>query len=796
VEANSLQRRWDVLSLYLGVFTTSMAGLVLEIALTRVFSVSLWHHLAFMVISTALLGFGVSGAFLSIFDSAFQHKLHQVLALLSSLFSFSVLISLTLMIRVPLDPLAINEPRHILYLLAYYALVVLPFFFTGLTLGTALSRMAGQIGSLYFADLIGAGLGCLVVVGALSVLSGQGVVLLAALLAALASFFYSLRATRTLCLLALVLIVSLVALIPQADSLFPLYIPRSKLLGIALNPIGHPDLRILYTGWNPFSRIDVIWEPNQGGYVWGLSKRYGGYTPEQISVLIDAAALTTINRFNGDLSELEFTDYMPSSLAYQIAEQPSVLIIGPGGGLDVLAALRNDASRIVGAEINPLIIDLTKGQFDDFAGGLYTTYPQIDIHIAEGRNFVRRSTDAYGVIQLSQVDTFAAASSAAYSLSENYLYTVEAFEDFYDHLTDDGYLAISRWYFEPPVQALRLVTIGATALEHRGIEEPWRHFVVARSGDISTVLMKKTPFHQAEIAHLQELCADRGFEILYVPGNRDEDSPFVGFLTSSPSETFYRQVPFDVKPTTDDRPFFFEYYGWQNLGYFRSGKFTLVVILLQALLLSVGLILLPLWLLQRAGLRTHGRWHWLIYFACLGIGFIFIEVVLMQQLVLYLGHPTASISVVLFSLLSFSGLGSFISGRLRGDSRRYLRGVIPILGTMGLTYMVILPSLALATLAWNLPWRVALSVILLAPLGLVMGMPFPLGIRLVDSFNNKLIPWAWGVNGFASVLGSILSVIIAMTWGFSTVLLLAVLVYQVALVSILTLKPLSSSAKL
>jgi spermidine synthase len=760
------------------------------------FSVSLWHHLAFMVISTALLGFGASGAFLSIFNFAFQHELHHVLALLSGLFSLSVLISLALMIRVPLDPLAINEPRHILYLLAYYALVVLPFFFAGLTLGTALSRMAEQIGSLYFADLIGAGLGCLIVLGALSVLSGQGAVLLAALLAALASLFYSLRAARRLCLLALVLIVSLGALIPQADSLFPLYVPRSKLLGIALNPVGHPDLRILYTGWNPFSRIDVIWEPNQGGYVWGLSNRYGGYTPEQISILIDAAALTTINRFNGDLSEMEFTNYMPSSLAYQIAEQPSVLIVGPGGGLDVLAALRNGASRIVGAEINPLIVDLMEGQFDDFAGGLYTMYPQIDIHIAEGRNFVRRSTDAYDVIQLSQVDTFAAASSAAYSLSENYLYTVEAFEDYYDHLTDDGYLTISRWYFEPPVQALRLVTIGATALEHRGVKESWRHFAVVRSGDISTVLMKKTPFQEAEIAHLQELCADRGFELLYIPGDQDEDSPFVGFLTSSPSETFYRQIPFDVKPTTDDRPFFFEYYGWQNLGYFRSGKFTLVVILLQALLLSAGLILLPLWLLRRAELRTHGRWHWLIYFGCLGIGFIFVEVVLMQQLVLYLGHPTASISVVLFSLLSFSGLGSFISGRFPGDSRRYLRIVIPILGTMGLIYAVILSPLALATLAWDFPWRVGLSVILLAPLGLIMGMPFPLGIRLVDSFNNKLIPWAWGINGCASVLGSILSVIIAMTFGFSTVLVLSVLVYQVALVSILTLKHPSSLTKL
>lgn len=786
--ATPRRRAWP---LYLGVFTTSMSVLLLEIALTRIFSVSLWYHLAFMVISTALLGFGASGTLLAVRPSLLQGDLYRRLRGWAALFSLSVVISFGLMVRIPLDPLAITEPRQVAFLLAYYVVVVLPYFFAGLTLGTALSAWAREIGSLYFADLLGAGLGCLAVVAALYTLPGQGVVLLAALGAALAALLFGLGARPThhvsrltfhapLIVYAIILSIA----IPLADRLFPLYIPPSKPLSAVHDKVAHPELELVYTGWTPFARVDVMWEPNAGGLAWGLSGAYSGYTPEELFITIDAAAITTINRWSGDLEEMRYLNYTPASLAYQLRPGGKVLTIGPGGGVDVLTALYNGAEQIVGVEINPLIVDLIKGPYREFSGGLYTDYPQVDIQVAEGRNFVSRSPEQYDVIQFSQVDTWAAASSGAYSLSENYLYTVEAFHDYLDHLTPDGLLTVGRWYFEPPRQAFRLVTIGATALEQRGIRDSARHFAVVRAGDTSTVLMKKSEFTAEEIARLREICKPLHFQVLYAPDMNDPDNWFVRFFQAEDRQQFYRHYPLDVTPTTDDRPFFFEYYGWTNFGDFRSGKLTLTIILAQALVLAAALILWPLYRFRRAGLTTRGSRRFLTYFAALGIGFMFVEMGLMQRFILYLGHPTYSLSVVLFALLVFSGLGSFLSGQLWPEPGRGLRRMILLLGLLVVAYIFLQPSLFRATLPWPLPARAVLSIGLLAPLGLCMGMPFPLGVRLVEAVNRPLIPWAWGVNGFGSVLGSILAVMLAQSCGFSLVMGVAVAVYLLGLLAV------------
>jgi hypothetical protein len=539
---------------------------------------------------------------------------------------------------------------------------------------------------------------------------------------------------------------------------------------------------------------------------WGLSSRCAAPAPpEQMFITIDAAAITTITRFDGDLEDVGFVNCAPSSLAFQIGAEPpgSALIIGPGGGIDVLTAHYNRVERIVGAEINPLIIDLVVDDalYQDYAGGLYTDYPQIRVELAEGRNFVARSKEKYDLIQFSQVDTWAAAASGAYSLSENFLYTIEAFLDYYDHLTDDGMLAIGRWYFEPPRQAFRLVTIGTTALEQRGVADPAQHFIVVRAGGTSTFLMKKSPFTADEITRLRDVVDNLGFTLLYAPGDVDPNNWFARFFTAPDRAQFYRDYPLDVTPTTDNRPFFFEYYGWSNFGDFRSGKVTLVILLVQALLLASGLILWPLWRFQRRGLATRGARRFLVYFAALGIGFIFVEIGLMQRFILFLGHPVYSTSVVLFSILTFSGLGSFLSGRLLAgkspspaaeaggevDPRRVQRWIIPLLGMLTVIYVFVLPPLFRWLLALDLTYRVGVSVLLLAPLGLLMGMPFPLGIRLVDRVNSTLVPWAWGVNGFGSVVGSILAVVIAQSYGFALVIGLAVVIYLGGLGAVLSL---------
>jgi hypothetical protein len=811
--------------IYLGIFTTSMAVLTLEIALTRIFSVSLWYHLAFMVISTALLGFGASGTFLTLRRDLLEKDLERHLTRFAGMTAVAIVVCFAIMIRLPLDPLAPLAQNLtpgdrtwqigllILLLLADYCLVVIPFFFAGLVLGSAFSGLAKHISTLYFADLIGAGIGCLVVVGVLWVLPGQGVVLFAAGLAALAAFFFSRQHSpiaeapvpdTRVTWLSLAGAILLLALSPIADRFLPVYIPPSKPLYQAYTD---PTIKLVYTGFTPFARIDVMYRAGASLGTWGLSPRCTApASPEQLFITIDAAAITTITHFDSDLQSIAFVNCAPSSLAYQLREQPleSALLIGPGGGIDVLTAYYNGVQRIVGAEINPLIINLVASDslYRDYAGGLYTDYPQIQVELAEGRNFVARSREKYDLIQFSQVDTWAAATSGAYSLSENFLYTTEAFLDYYDHLSDDGMLTVGRWYFEPPQQAFRLVTIGTAALEQRGSANLAQHFMVVRAGDTATFIMKKSPFTADEVARLRRVVNDLGFTMLYAPDETAPDNWFVRFFTAPDRAQFYRGYPLDVTPTTDDRPFFFEYYGWSNLGDFRSGKVTLVILLAQALLLASGFILLPLWRFQRRRLVTRGARRFIVYFAALGIGFIFIEIGLMQRFILFLGHPIYSTSVVLFSLLTFSGLGSFLSGRLlrmlpsdslvpevgERDPRKLQRWVIPLLGLLTLIYIYALPPLFRWLLGLDLTYRVALSILLLAPLGLLMGMPFPLGIRLVDRVNAALVPWAWGVNGFSSVIGSILAVMIAQSYGFGLVIGLAVVIYLGGLAAVLSLR--------
>lgn len=805
------------LTLYIGIFLTAASGLALEIAMTRIFSVSLWYQFGFMIISTALLGFGASGTWLAVRRSAHTGDLHGRLARSALLFSLSVLVTFALMTRIPLDPLKPLLPETpnptaatielVIYLLLYYALIVLPFFFAGLTLGTAFSARAREIGNLYFADLIGAGAGCLLVVAALYALPGQGVVALAAAAAGLAALAFAagqedaakrpaaslLRGRWRVGLLAGYVIVLLALIVPAADRIFDLYIPPSKPLHIAKDKARFPDLTLEYTGWTPFGRVDVMWQPGMKGQAWGLSGAYKGELPEQRFIAIDAAAMTAINAWDGDREKLAWVNALPSSLVYRLKEQPNVLLIGPGGGIDVLVAWYNRPRRITAAEINPVIVEIMRGRYRTFSGGLYTDFPQIDIQIAEGRNFVARSTDTYDIIQFSQVDTWAAAAAGAYSLSENYLYTLDAFGDYLDHLTPDGMLAIGRWYFEPPGQALRLVTIGAAALERIGAADPAQHFIVIRAGDTANMFMKKSPFTAEEVARIRQIAEPLYFQVLYAPDMRDEaGNHFADFFRAADKRSFYASYPLDVSPTTDDRPFFFEYYGWTNFGTFRSGKLTLTVLLIQAAVLSAGLILWPLWRFRasRQGLSTRGARRFLIYFAALGIGFIFIEIGLMQRFILFLGHPVFALSVVLFALLTFSGIGSFLSNRLvpaGADPRRGQRLVIPLLAAVVVLYNLLLPPLFRAGLGWSLEARILLSALLLAPLGLLMGMPFPLGIRLVNRTNDALVPWAWGVNGCASVLGSILSVMLAQSIGFSAVMLLAVAVYLTGLLAAITL---------
>jgi len=801
-----MSRRTSIMPVYVGVFLISLATLVLEISFIRLFSVAKWYHFAFMVVSIALFGIGASGSFLSVFRSLLEKDTDRLLALFSGLFSVGIVVSLVVTNYVPFDPFRIVWDRlQILYLLIYFGVLALPFFFSGLCIAVVLSKIAKKVSKLYFSNLVGSGLGSLLVIPTFTLLSVSGVIIFASVLAAVSCFLFGLKLSRRRSGFVLAWLVITVVLLGNAQSLVPVNISPYKTLNVALR---YPDAQILSTEWNAFSRVNVV-ESGFVRYAPGLSYEYRKPLPPQLGITVDGDGLTAITNYNGRPAALEFTEFLPMALPYKLQENPKVLIISPGGGLGVLTALRNNAQAVVAVEANPIIVDLLKGKYREFSGGIYED-ERVSVGVSEGRSFVRRSSDRFDIIELSLTGGVAASATGVYALSENYLYTTEALEDYYTHLSGNGILSVTRWLLPPPREGVRLVSLAISALENQGITNPESHLVVVRSWSTITLLLKKDGFSSVEVDKIKEFCAERSFDIVHVPGVSASDvnlynrfpEPYYyqmvhALLSKEDRGVVYGEYLFDVTAVTDERPFFFHFFKWdkivqtyESMGKkwqpFVEGGYLVPVILALALVLSLIFIFLPVYRFRKTK-DAAGKWWLLSYFSCLGFGYMFIEIVLIQRFILFLGHPVYATATVLFALLTFSGIGSFFSGRFEVRSGRILIPIIWILSGMGVVYLIVLSQVFHMLLGQEFVIRVLASSILIAPIGFVMGMPFPTGIRLTDRLNPGLIPWAWSVNGCSSVLGSILPIAIALSLGFSFVFALGCLVYLAGLGIILSL---------
>ena len=506
-------------------------------------------------------------------------------------------------------------------------------------------------------------------------------------------------------------------------------------------------------------------------------------------VAIDSGALTTIIRYPQDL---ELFDHLPSFFIHHLGNSyERSLHIGAGGGIDLLAAHHYGVSKVHGVEINPLIVDVVKNQFDDYAGGIYTgRLDGVHIHLGEGRSFLERSaaSDAYDLIQLSGVDTSSSSQAGAYALSENNLYTTEAFASYLSHLRPGGILTLSRWYRPDQkgrkTYSLRLVNVVRAAFRRLGLDPDGRIFFFrqAKRGGLTVIAVKIEPFTQEE--------SNRGLAFLernrshptIVPGQR-LGNIYEEFLYAPDDEheRLLLEYPYRVGAPTDDSPFFFEI---QRLGnVFRvqngiwgtntiTGQETLVVILAELIALGVVLLGIPLGYLARRR-RVALPWRWLCYFALIGFAYMAIEISLSQKLVLYLGHPTYALSVVLAGMLVFSGMGSFLSPRLAGRERSALAALVVVLVVVGLVMTPLLDF----SLRVGFGARVAVSLAMIAPIGILMGLPMPMAIRRAD---QAAIPFFWGVNGFFSVVGSVVTVVLSVNSGFSRVFAVATLCYLVA----------------
>ncbi|MGA9350974.1 MAG: hypothetical protein WBW48_19515 [Anaerolineae bacterium] len=785
----------------LGVFLLSMASLSLEITLTRIFSLAQWYHFAFMAVSIALLGFGASGSFLSLFPNLVKINLTKLLASLSALLALGILASYLNINYIPFDSYRIAwEREQTLFLAIYYLFLALPFFFGGLAIGALLAARPELAGKIYSFNLAGSALGCLAAVVALPLLGGAGTVMLSALLGALAAIAFSTgdwletRKSNLQSLISSIIALTLLFLTIRPPSFLEIRLSPYKGLSQALL---YPEAEVVFSRWNAFSRVDVI-ESQGVKSAPGLSLAYPGSLPVQLGLFTDGDNLSPITR----PEKLDFTDYLPVALPYHLRPQAKALIIEPKGGLDVLVALHQGASSVVAVESNPLVIEVARDAFQD----PYRD-ERVTVMVENGRSYVRRVGERFDIVQVSLADTYRPVTSGAYSLSESYLYTVEAFVDYVAHLSEGGLLVVSRWLQMPPSEDLRAGALAVTALEKAGISQPERRLVAIRSWSTSLLLVKNGEFTAEEIEAVKSFCRQRQFDLVYYPGIQEAEANrynvypepvyYRGFqdLLFGDRARFYAGYSYDVSPTSDDRPFFFHFFKWsqtpeilQTFGkvwqpFGGSGYFVLVALLILALLASAVLILLPLLFHRRqpdaprvTGEELRGpRWRVFAYFAMLGLGYLFVEIPLMQHFILFLGHPIYAFAAVLFAILLFSGLGSMISARLSLP-----RTLMALIGAI-ILYPLVLPLVFQLLLGQSLGLRLLVSVLSLAPLGFLMGVPFPKGIEIIGRLAPDLVPLAWGINGCTSVLASILSAMLAISFGFSRVLVGASVAYLVAL---------------
>ncbi len=772
----------------------SGALLVTELAFTRIFSVTMYYHFAFLAISIALFGLSASGIYVFLARRWLLRRAPEPL-LAAHAVAFAIVTIAALLVLVRLRVGLNYSPQNLRLMLLTYSMATLPFFFGGAVVSLAISRYAAKVNVVYASDLVGAAAGCLVLIPLLETIGAPGAVLAAAVLGLGAAVLFLPPGRRAATGVATALVaIAVLGSQQAAPNLFDVRATK-----------GHRTDRVVFSRWNSFSRVAVYDREHAD---WSLSKRYEGPLPVSTFMDIDSAASTPILRFDGDLSRVSYLRYELTSLAYHLKEPAAgaagfrALVIGPGGGRDLLTALVFGAERVDGVEINPIIVnDVMRGDFRQFSGAIYD-HPRVGIAVDDGRSFIRRSTERYDIIQASLVDTWAATAAGAYTLSENSLYTTEAFLDYLDRLTDNGLLAMTRWVED----GLRLLSLARAACEIRDCDAA-AQLAVVQHGKVATVLFKKIPFTADETARLRRVAADLDFAVLYAPDDRhaggsvrlpDPDvrqwttrpEDYARLIRTNDPEAFYDRYTLDIRPTSDDRPFYFHTTRIEHQWGLAFGRGMLFGNGLSALLSLMGIsavlvvlfIVGPLAIAGRDLLRSDWP-RWLAYFGCLGAGFMLLEVAALQRFVLLLGHPVYSLTVTLFSLLLGTGMGSFVSRAISGthlaDRLRLSLGVIVGLAVAAATG---LPVAISALMDFSLSVRAAAAVAMLLPAGALMGVALPGGIRLLSTRQPDLIPWAWGMNGALSVVGATVAVFLAMNWGFTVTLLAGGALYMAAFV--------------
>jgi len=805
------------------VGVTSLAVISFQLVIMQLLSISQWHHFAYMVISMAMLGFGAAGTFLALFREWLKRNFDRALPVLFLLCGLSMALSVRMVgIFGEFDTFLLFFDRSQIGLMSFtYLVYCLPFFFGGLAITLVFYHQVAQIGKLYFYNLAGSALGALVVIGLFWVVPLPLIPSLLALLPILAAWLVRIRSRRFAAVIAVCLLVPLGGILapvtPEISEFKPMY-----------GSLQLPDAEVIYEESGPYGLLQVVRAPAQR-FAPALSLQYRGEPPVR-DVLFNngeyfGTLLGRLDSHNRRLDKPEndreddhldpgrqgvstrhLLDYATRGLPFALRRPESVLVLKSATGTDVSHALAHNPSRITAVEPNRQANRLLTDRHPQWIDSLYL-HPKVSLYGSSVRTWLARNTDIQKDLILLPVIGAFGGTSGVHALQEQYHLTLEALREMHDRLSADGMIAVTAWAEYPPRNSLKLLATWRVLLEELGVDATDRHIMAVRNWGTITWILSRSAFTDEEVQAARTFSRNRSFDPLILPDVADEERDYfnmaedrmffdqVDTLLYGNYEAFFRDYIFEIRPATDNRPFFSHFmtlgsvpdllrqYDVRELPYMELGFILAAVTLVQIVLASVILIILPLF---RVGWQGTRRRYTFLYFAGIGIGFMFFEIVLIQKLVLYLGQPVYATAAVLAALLLSSGAGSYISSRFRADHRTLMRtgGVIVVLI---LLYALLLMPLLDVSMSWPLPARVANVVVLLAPPSFFMGMMFPFGLRRLSGSNETQIPWACGVDSCLSVSATALATMIALETGFGLVMGVAAAAYALTTLASLRL---------
>ena len=783
----------------------SAAAIAFEVLLVRLTAIVQWHHFAFMIISIALLGYGVSGTFIALARGWLLARFTAAWQANAALFGLTSLAAFAVVQRLPFNALAVVwEPSQLLTVAVMYLVLMVPFFFAANCVGLAFAAFGVAPGRIYRFDLVGAGLGAAAVIGALFVVEAEDALRLVMALGFAAAGLAGLGSAPWWRGLGYGLVGLVLAVAVPAEWIAP-QVSQYKGLSTALRV---PGAEVVATRSSPLGRLAVVESPLVPlRHAPGLSLNATAGPPAQLGLFVDGEGPAAIVRYDGVPESVAYLDFMTEALPYHLVPRPRVLVLGAGAGAHVLLALYHEAAAIDAVEVDPAVVGLVRERFAAFSGGIYDA-PGVNLHVADARAFAAAGRERYDLIQLPILDSFIAATGGMRGLGESYLYTHEAFGDYLARLAPGGMLALSRWLKLPPRDSLKLFATAVAALEAAGAPEPANRLVLIRGWKTTTLVVKNGDFTAPEIASLRSFAAARAFDLAYYPGMGQDkanrynllDAPFfydgAMALLGPDRADFIARYKFDLTPATDDRPYFFDFFRWRALPELMAlrtqgaapliewGVLILFATLVQAVVLGAVLILVPLRALPGGRNGAPPRLRIALYFLCLGLGFLFVEIAFIQRFVQFLGHPLYAVAVVLAAFLLFAGVGagaaSALDERLAGRRLSALGAAAAAIALVAAVYLVALGPALRWLMPLAQPAKVAIALVLIAPLAVPMGMPFPLGLGRLQARWRELVPWAWGINGCASVVSAVLATLLALHFGFAAVIGLAAALYLAA----------------